>query len=184
MPSTRDGRLLGRARCGLTLLELLLSLTVSALVLLAASGIAASLADAHSVVERAMSRSISDLGGERLLRQLVGALDIEGGPRMSYAGPGDTLRFQSWCPTARGWHDRCRVTVVAQDSLVVTYGRLRMRAGVSTHAVALLFLRAPNDGGQWTDAWRDSLQVPYGIGVVRQGVATRDTMILRIVARG
>ncbi len=157
---------------------------VSALVLTAASGIAASLADAHAVVERSMSRSLSDLGGERLLRQLVGALDIQGGPRMFYAGPGDTLRFHGWCPTARGWLDRCRVTVAAQDSLVVTYGRLRMRAGVSTRAVALLFLRAPNDGGQWTEAWRDSLQLPYAIGVVRHGVAARDTMILRIGVRG
>ena len=178
----RRGEWVGRR--GLTLLELLLSLSVSAVVLAVAVGIIGGLAVATAAVRRDMERSSGELGSERLLRQLVGSVDVQGRTRMYYEGEGDTLRFSSWCPTARGWQERCTVSLVARDSLMAAFPGFRMRIGNDGRAYGLLFLSSPGEGGSWIPSWRDSLQLPFALGVVRQRALARDTMILRIGVRG
>ena len=174
----------GRARLGLTLLELVVSLTVSVLVLMAARGILSSLGDAASRVVRLAGQARDDLGGERVLRALAQGVDIQASGGLRYGGAGDSLTFQAWCPTARGWLERCTVRLAIIERLSVRFGRQELLLGHEWKPTALLLLTAPNLGGVWTTTWTDTLRLPQAIGVVRRRPVGLDTMILRIGERG
>jgi len=98
-------------RAGFTLVELLVALTVSAVVLLGARMISESVADG---AERVADQSREDertANGDHVLRTLLGHAEVATSETETFGGDSTHATFTSWCDVPAGWQERCQVTV-------------------------------------------------------------------------
>jgi prepilin-type N-terminal cleavage/methylation domain-containing protein len=175
---------------GFTLIEVLVALVVGAIVLLGAQRILATLSDQAHALTRHATDSDRDANGERMLRDLLGRLEIGSPGTIPFTGSPDTVRFSSWCEAAEGWLERCNVTL----SFAPRGDREVLRAQVG-HAApfdlvggfsagAFRYLESAAAGGQWFQRWGTGITAPLGIGVVVEQEHAVDTMLIRIGPRG
>jgi prepilin-type N-terminal cleavage/methylation domain-containing protein len=172
------------ARAGLTLIELIVALTITALVLLGARVMMEGVADAAARVAAGARRGDEEANAERLLRSVVGRL--EAGTDKPFTGDIRKARFSSWCDVPGGWQDPCEVAVVfdslgGRPALVVVLSTaevLSLRAGFTSGQ--LRYLSDASGGGQWFREWSSGLTTPVAIGVIVDG----DTLLVRVDERG
>jgi len=182
----RRSRQLQRSRRrGFTLIEVVVALAISALVILSGRTLLENLGDAADRVDRAARDGDADANGERLLRGLVGQIDV-GGRGATFSGDEQSAEFTSWCQSPRGWRERCRITLTidagnGSPTLTTTLpgndGVVLYRA---RHTLQLRYLVDPSAGGTWFIKWGDGLLAPRAIGVI----ADSDTLIIRVGEQG
>ena len=173
-----------RARAGFTLVEVTVALAIGALTVLGARMLLENLGEGASRITAAARQGDRDANGERLLRSLVGQIEV--GTRTTFSGDERSARFTTWCETESGWSERCRIALAVQstdtgpvlttampngDRLVVRTARRSLR---------LRYLVDARQGGTWFVSWGDGLLVPRAIGVISDA----DTLIVRIGERG
>ena len=177
-------------RSGFTLIEVMVALVVGAIVLLGAHRVLAILTDqTHAFAHHAME-SDREANGERMLRDLVGQLEVGSPGTVPFTGSADTVRFSSWCETGDGWPERCQVTLfftasADQESLQAEIGAgppIDLLGGFSNGAFR--YLESAAAGGQWFQRWGTGITAPLGIGVVVERANAVDTMLLRVGPRG
>lgn len=175
-------------RSAFTLVELMVAITLSGIVLLGARALWESLAGS---TDRLRARASADAGvanGERLLRSLVGRLEVGTDGAQEFAGDEREARFTTWCDMPAGWQERCNAMLgIEPDS---NGQSLRLVAHLSTGEVitlqrgfargALRYLNDPIGGGVWFRIWGHGITAPLAIGVITDG----DTAIVRIGERG
>jgi prepilin-type N-terminal cleavage/methylation domain-containing protein len=169
---------------GFTLLELLVALTVSGAVLLAAHGLFSVVTDHASRSAAARMEGDNARNGEHLLRRLVGQVEIVPGLEGFDGGP-DAMRFVSWCPAPGGWMERClvRLALVAEpDSVLLRAYWLGRRTDLrrGRGEAAFHYLNSARGGGEWLIFWARALEPPPAVRVV---IGT-DTIVVRIGERG
>ena len=180
----RSRRQIARLR-GFTLVEVVVALAISALVILAARMLLENLGSGAERIERATRDADQDANGERLLRALVGQIEV-GARRETFGGDEQSAQFTSWCRSPRGWLERCRITLSIEmadgaPALTTTLPENdRVVLYRARHTLRLRYLVDPSAGGTWFVKWGDGLLVPRAIGVV----ADSDTLIIRIGERG
>lgn len=174
-------------RSGFTLIEVIVAVTLSAIVLLGARALWESLAGS---VDRLRTRATADarvVNGERLLRSLVGRLEVGTDLSHEFAGDEREAHFTTWCDMPAGWQERCDAVIgIEADSgaglrLVArlsTGERITLQRGFATGA--LRYLNDPIGGGVWFRIWGHGITAPLAIGVITDG----DTAIVRIGERG
>jgi prepilin-type N-terminal cleavage/methylation domain-containing protein len=173
-------------RRAFTLVELLVTIVLVGLVLAGARAILEQMSDtAHRIAAGAES---ADRGGnaDRVLRSLLGRLELGLEEGRRFAGNERTLRFSTWCDTPAGWQERCRVTI-GIDTLG---GAGVLAASLSTGELLVLrrgfrrgqlrYLSDPGSGGVWFRDWGTSVTAPVALGLVLDA----DTLIVRIGERG
>lgn len=178
-----------RGKRGFTLIEVLVALTLTAMVVGAVRGLVEVVGD-HALITAERARVIdSDANAERILRNLVGSAELATKDDERFDGTSSGARFMSWCTVPRGWQERCRVALAFErlsgtaDSVALvgtlsTGERLLFRAGHGPGSI--LYLGSARDGGTWFVAWRHSMAPPPAMAFV----IGRDTMIVRIGDRG
>lgn len=177
-------------RNGFTLLEVLVALVVGALVIVGAHRILATLTDQAHVLVRNAASFDRRANGERMLRDLVGQLEIGSPGTVPFSGSQDTVRFSTWCESAAGWLEPCPVTLffAAQHDQEVlraqlgTGQRLDLLDGFTSGSFR--YLQSAAAGGQWFDLWSAGITAPLGIGVLFVRGDSVDTMLVRIGPRG
>lgn len=177
-----------RKTLGFTLMELVVAMTLSGIVLLGARSLWESVAGS---IDRLRARAIvvdRDANGERLLRSLVGRLEVGTDQSREFAGDESHAIFTTWCDVPAGWQERCGAVIgIEPDS----DGRsLRLVAHLSTGEFITLdrgftngklrYLNDPVSGGVWFRVWGHGITAPLAIGVITDG----DTAIVRIGGRG
>ncbi|HEX6807360.1 MAG TPA: prepilin-type N-terminal cleavage/methylation domain-containing protein [Gemmatimonadaceae bacterium] len=175
---------------GFTLIEVLVALVVGSIVLLGAHRILAILADDTRALTRHATDSDRDANGERMLRDLVGQLEIGSPGTVPFSGSPDTVRFSSWCETGAGWSESCRVTLFfaargGHETLRAQLGGgepFDLVGGFSSGAFR--YLETAAAGGQWFERWGTGITAPLAIGVVRARGDTLDTLLVRVGPRG
>ena len=170
---------------GFTLVEVLVALTLGAVIALGARLLLENLGAAASRIAEAARYQDADSNGERLLRSLVGRLEVGTRRAGSFGGDEHEAHFSSWCETPRGWQEQCRVSlrVAATDSLLFLFASspgetvplLRAR-----HVLALRYLADAAQRGNWLLRWGDGVTAPLALGVI----IDTDTLIVRIGERG
>lgn len=200
------------ARAGFTLVEVVVALAISGLVLLAARQMLEALA-AHSARVTALAHAADrDANGERLLRAVVGDLEVGTADTRQFEGREREARFTSWCDTPADSRERCRVTLAVDSADGMPALRLSLagedapwsrsiivrRGGASG---ALRYLGDAGQGGTWFRVWGRGITAPLAIAVIlgraadirapatdSAGVAPAprgaDTLIVRIGERG
>lgn len=161
-------------------------MTLGAIVLLGARLLLENLGAGVGRITAASREADSDANGERLLRALVGQVEVGTQLAGSFGGDARAAHFTSWCATPGGWRERCRVALEVEmrggDAALVAHlpwgepVALRRAEG----AIALRYLIDAREGGTWFVSWGDGLTAPRAIGVI----AGSDTLIVRIGERG
>jgi prepilin-type N-terminal cleavage/methylation domain-containing protein len=176
-----------KAGRGFTLIELMVAIVLSGIVLLGARALWESLAIS---VDRLRSQATADAraeNGERLLRSLVGRLEVGTDQSHEFAGDEQHVRFTTWCDVPAGWQERCDAVVGFEPD---SGDRIQLVARLSTGELVplergftrglLRYLNTPAGGGVWFRIWGHGIIAPLAIGVITD----RDTTIVRIGERG
>jgi prepilin-type N-terminal cleavage/methylation domain-containing protein len=174
-------------RSGFTLIELIVAITISGIVLLGARALWESLAQSVDRLRGQATVAERRANGERLLRSLVGRLEVGTDQSHEFAGDARHASFTTWCDMPAGWQERCAVDLAIEPDSANT---LRLVARLSTGEVialqrgfrtgALRYLNDPIGGGIWFRIWGHGITAPLAIGVITDG----DTAIVRIGERG
>jgi prepilin-type N-terminal cleavage/methylation domain-containing protein len=179
-------RSLALGRGGFTLMEVVVALSIGALVLLGARAMLSQLADSAEATAGAAAETDREANGERLLRDVVSRVEISDIDHRGVWGDEAGARFSTWCQMPDGWLERCTALlgVVRLDTATVL--ALELPRG-EVHPVRrgfgrarLMYLIDAANGGRWTRNWSSTVTAPLAIGVV----ADADTLILRIGERG
>lgn len=171
-----------RRRTGFTLVEVMVALTLSAIVLLGAREVIDTLARRSTTSDRADREHAMRVNGERLLRELV--LDSRAGtePRATFGGVTSALVWDTWCRTPQGWKERCRIDLAVRSStdglgfaLVATGpDAIEIEVVRDERPPRLVFLEDARHGGRWSATWGPATVRPVAVGVI----TARDTLIL------
>jgi prepilin-type N-terminal cleavage/methylation domain-containing protein len=161
------------ARAGFTLIEVLVALAIGALTIGGARAVTIALVDHSLHLDHAHAQVSEAINGERLLRRLV--LESEAGrdPNATFAGSETQAAFDTWCRTANGWAERCRVELSlappVADSMVTLGAALaggeQLTLGRFRAPVRLAFLEDAAHGGTWSARWGPSTAAPMAVGV-------------------
>ena len=147
-----------RNRVGFTLLDVLVGMTVAAVVMSGAVTLLLGLSDASTRVHHAAHGRDAQMHGERLLRAVVGAVGFTDDGAPPIAGTTRGFRAHSSCETPAGELVRCRVEArlaIREPGVIVVirtpYGQHEW-ASQGTD-VELLYLMEAVGGGSWLDHW-------------------------------
>lgn len=169
-----------RHRAGFTLVEVVVALAISGLVLLAARQMLEALAAGADRLSAAARAADREANADRLLRALVGRLEVGTQEAGEFAGAERAASFTSWCDAPGGWQERCAVTLaidsaaVGRPVLAVSIARPGGPPGAAEVLVlrdgfadgAFRYLSDAGAGGTWFRAWGRGVTTPLAIGVI------------------
>ena len=173
-------------RGGFTLIEVVVALSLSAMLLLGARALFEQLGGHAEALVEAAAAADGEANGDALVRARVGAAEASPEPARPFDGTADGARFHSLCESPAGWMERCHVTLgfihagQAPVLAVATDGGDPVAIRRGFREGRLIYLRDAGGGGAWTRGWSSTVQPPLAVGVVIDG----DTSILRIGERG
>ena len=171
-------------RHGFTLVEVLVALTIGALVVLLTHQVYASTVDGISRIRQAQEQLESNQLGRRWMEGAF--LSMEAGNRGGgFEGHVDRVGFSTWLLSQEGWVERRNVTLLAQGGRLVA----RTDGGVSTvlpnvTSVAFDYLLEPGLDSRWVNDWVSPVSIPLGVRVRLRREVGVDTMLFLIKGRG
>lgn len=175
-------------RGGLTLIEVLIALAISAMIVVAARFMVEGLSDGARRLRTASLELDREANGIGVARALAGRLET-GSPGRTFHGDPTQSAFSSYCEVPEGWLESCRVTLTVQRLGDSTALRALLESSRRTETIELArragpltlrYLLSAEAGGQWILIWEGGLTAPLAIGVV----SPTDTLLLRIGVRG
>jgi prepilin-type N-terminal cleavage/methylation domain-containing protein len=166
---------------GFTLMEVIVALTIAALLVVGARGLLEAIGGQAQAVLRFATAADRRLNARTELRRLVADLEPMRDSLPSMEGDGDSTAFRSRCVSEHGWTEPCdvmlrveagtqgrRVTLTAQDRRAVI--------GDSLSAAAIRYLTSAIAGGRWIESWQGTIGIPVGLGIIMNG----DTLFMPI----
>jgi prepilin-type N-terminal cleavage/methylation domain-containing protein len=181
------GRSLPQGTAGFTLLEVLVALTIGAILLVGARTMLQQIGDGAAAITAAAEESDREANADLLLRTLVGRLEMPvEGAGIKFQGTPRGVRFVTWCDVPAGWLERCQASLgIVQAGgaqvLALTPGSgdvVPLRRGFTRGEI--LYLREAAGGGAWVRSWSSEVAAPLALAIVLDG----DTSIIRIGERG
>jgi prepilin-type N-terminal cleavage/methylation domain-containing protein len=171
-----------KARCGFTLMEVIVALLVASMLILGARTLLVQVGDSASRMQLRVEMEMTGANAERLLRWTV--LQLDG--REPLSGTPSSVTFTSWCDMPAGWQEPCSITLSfvgppEARTLLLQHEpgtTIRLREGVIDGKFT--YLRSAAYGGTWLPEWQLRLTFPLALGIVDGG----DTLIVRIGPRG
>ena len=142
----------------------------------------------QAALARASRGHDHEMNAWRLLRGLAARAELRATGEDRFDGTESTVEMPTWCTSAGGWLERCRLgLVLGADS---AGSRVRMTAGEHMDAVihleagdvpaAFRFLQVSDGELDWVSRWSSTSTLPRAVAVL----VGRDTLVLRIGERG
>jgi len=177
---------------GFTLIEVLLALTLGALVVLLAHQLFTGVLDCVRRVAEARAGLDREQNAQRWLVEALGSLEVgdRAGP---FAGHPDQVEFGSWLLTPEGWLGRQRLTLGAAGSRLVARlaGGDALVLADSVADVQCDYLLEPGERATWVREWISPVSAPIAIrlriaraGNWQPGAVIVDTLLLIVGPRG
>lgn len=169
---------------GFTLLELLLALTISALVVTVAHRVFTGVVGAAREMEATRAALDRDMNGRRWLMEAFGSLQV-GVDSASFIGRSDRIEFSSWQRTPSGWLTRKRLTLARTGDALQLDGDGRMVIATSVSAVAFDYLLDPGADTRWVREWISPVSAPLAIRLrLARSSSAVDTLLFLVGPRG
>jgi prepilin-type N-terminal cleavage/methylation domain-containing protein len=171
-------------RAGFTLVELLVALSIGAVVLVSARTLLDGLASHTRVAVQAMHSADARANSERMAQQIFGNAALAPGQAASFAGTPTEATFESWCPSPRGGLEPChvRLAIVNADgkpAVVLSMPEGQTMTLLRGRPARLRYLSSAADGGHWDDAWKAFQTPPLAV----EATAGDRTLFFRIGER-
>lgn len=171
---------------GFTLVELLVAITLGALVTLMAHRVLTGLLDgSERLVERqaALDRASN---ARRALARWVGSLAVGPGEADAFLGGRERLAFTTWVEDAEGWPVGVRVVLERRDGALAAMGvRPEPFALVdSVRGLALDYLLAHGADQRWVREWISTASAPEAVRLRIYSATGADTLLLLVGGRG
>ena len=178
---------------GFTLIEVVIALVISAIVVLTGRQMLEAIGGESRRVHSASEEATFEANADRVLRELIGRMEIGSTIERGFGGTERHATFSSWCEVPEGWLESCRVSLTIDsaahtNALVLTtriasrdesQGALLVLRQGFAHG-ALRYLSSASDGGVWFHAWGQGITAPLAIGII----LGFDTAIVAIGERG
>jgi prepilin-type N-terminal cleavage/methylation domain-containing protein len=174
-------------RDGFTLIEVVVALSISALLLVGARAVLEQLGGHAEAVVGAAAAADREANGQALARALLGRAETNPDAGRRFDGTEAGVRFHTSCDVPAGWLERCEATLgfIAAGGgapvLAVEAGGADpqpLRRGFRDGK--LIYLGDPANGGAWVRNWASAVETPFAVGVVIDG----DTLVVPIGERG
>lgn len=172
---SRTGDTLKRP-AGFTLIEVLVALTLSAVVVLLAHRVFTGVVDGSARLQAARTALDRDGNARRALTEMFGSLDVGTEGAGGFAGRPSRVEFATWERVPAGWLERRRVALAAQD------GRFGAWSDVSS--VEFDYLLDPGANAAWVREWISPVSAPVAVRVRIMRVTTTDTLLFIVGSRG
>jgi prepilin-type N-terminal cleavage/methylation domain-containing protein len=179
---------------GFTLVELLVALTIGALVVLLAHrafGVVSDLAGRVATRREAHDR---DINARRFLAQAFGSLEVGLMTDGGFRGLTDDVTFAAWLPSADDTVRRHRVRIVATpEGVIALVAPLRahgvtapdtLRLFPGARDVAFDYLLDYGADAAWVREWRSPVSAPIAVRVRMLEGEVADTLLFAIGPRG
>jgi prepilin-type N-terminal cleavage/methylation domain-containing protein len=168
---------------GFSLLEVLLALTISALVVTAAHRIFTGVVDATKDMNARRSELDREMNGHRWLTEALGALEV-GVDSASFLGRPDRVEFSSWQRTAAGWLRPEPMLLVMSGDTLRLQGKSSIAIVTSVSAVAFDYLLEPGADSRWVREWISPVSAPLAIRLRLERPQGVDTLLFLVGPRG
>jgi prepilin-type N-terminal cleavage/methylation domain-containing protein len=175
-----------KLRRGVTLIELMVSVTVAGLAILAARYLIETIDDAGTTLSAFALRTDRVANGDRFLRALLSRAEVSSDSLRRFRGDSAAVSFDTWCEAPAGWLERCRVILTINagvDSSAVTS---IMPTAIVLHLVTVggtavfRYVTRDSTGIRRLDNWGRSITAPYAVFIE----SANDTLVLIIGDRG
>lgn len=159
-----------RCRGGFTLLEVIVAITVGAMVAVAAHQLLAAVADTTDLIPRTANAANAARNRERLLRDLVAGVEVGADTTQRFDGERASVQFDSWCRVAAAWLERCKVRlelIPVAEGIALEASGVGRRGRLATHKAParIMYLRTAANGGVWLPRWGRAISAPLAIRI-------------------
>lgn len=181
-------------RRGFTLMELLVALTIGALVVLLVHQLFAAVADRGKTLVAARAALDRTMNAHRWLQATLLSVDVGTERASGFEGRPDHAAFTTWLLTPDGWFERRQVALARSvDRLVATVTpgtSISLADGVTDLQLDYLF--EPGAESRWVREWVSPVSAPVAVRMrlARAGCETQhagcaaDTLLFLIKERG
>ena len=182
-----------RDRRGFTLVEVLVALTIGAVIVLLAHQLFAGVADRGRTLTLSRTALDRTANARRWLGATLLSLDVGTDGASGFDGRPDHAAFTTWLLTPDGWFERRVVSLARQDDrLVATVTPGQAIALMdSIGDVAFDYLLEPGEESRWVREWVSPVSAPLAVrmrverpGNGEGGRAVTDTLLFLIKERG
>ena len=170
---------------GFTLIELVVALTIGAMVVLMAHRILRGVIDGSEALGAAREALDHEANGRRMLTTLFGSLDVNG-DTVEFRGEPSRVGFTTWHGDAHGFRTRNRVTLIAENGSLVALGASQEPLAVLRDVMALEldYLLEYGARERWVGEWISPASAPAAVRLRLSRSARADTLLLIIGGRG
>ncbi len=179
-------------RTGFTLIEVVVAVSLGALVVLLAHRVFTGVVDGSGRLADAREALDRQANARRLLDHLAGSLEIGTDGAEGFEGRPNAVAFTSWQLDARGWWQRRRVRLGVEDGALTVTGLAEepFRLADSVTALELDYLLEPGAHERWVREWISPVSAPVAMRIrVSRGNGKGDggrvdTLLLVVGTRG
>ena len=169
---------------GFTLIEVLVALTLSALVVLLAHRVFTGVVDGSARLQDARTTLDHDANAHRALAEMFGSLDIGTEGAGGFAGRPARVEFTAWQRVPAGWLERRRVVITVEGDVLVARSDRTLALQDSVSRVDFDYLLEPGANAAWVREWISPVSAPVAVRVrIVRGTAT-DTLLFIVGPRG
>ena len=171
-------------RRGFTLIEVMIALTLSALVVLLAHRIFTGVVDGAQTLKAARTALDHDANASRALTEMFGSLDIGMDGAGGFAGRPERAEFTTWQRVPTGWLERRRVVVEVEGGVLIARSDQTLALQDSVSRVEFDYLLEPGANAAWVREWISPVSAPVAVRVRIMRVVATDTMLFIVGPRG
>jgi prepilin-type N-terminal cleavage/methylation domain-containing protein len=175
-----------RGNRGFTLLELLVALSIGALVLTIAHRLVAGVTAGAAQLDEVVDGADRDANAARLLIALLGSAQVLDGLEDAFRGEPTELAFPAWDVDHRGWPVKRDIGLQrAGDGVVwLRRGNDSLAVWRGVRALDLDYLLTRGASARWVRAWVSSASVPYAVRLRLRRETEVDTLLCLVGDRG
>jgi hypothetical protein len=171
------------------LIEVMIALTLSALVVLLAHRVFTGVVDGAGRVREARLALDREANARRFLQEAFGSLDVGSEGAGGFAGRADRVEFTSWQRVPQGWFERRRLVLDAEDDAFVARAGDIITLRDSIGRVEFDYLLEPGANAAWVREWISPVSAPVAVRIRIAGCGKRDagcvdTLLVLIGPRG
>lgn len=169
---------------GFTLIEVMISLALSALVVLIAHKVFTGVVDGTARLGETRSSLDREANARRLLTEVFGSLDVTSTGSAGFAGHPEQVELTTWLRVPEGWLELRRVVLEAEHGSFVIRGAVSAALRDGVKGVEFDYLLEPGADAVWARKWISQLAAPVAVRVRIMRITDVDTLLFLVGPRG